>query len=98
MNEQCQCLEINVHGEAFPLRFKTKQEVNDWITQEGQRWRFLNVESSIINEFSAALQNIKNQLAAIPDGEFSIIDFCINNAIMDIHGGYSLCDHPVPLT
>jgi hypothetical protein len=26
------------------------------------------------------------------------IDFCINNAIMDIHGGYSLCDHPVPLT
>ena len=27
-----------------------------------------------------------------------IIDFCINNAIMDIHGGYSLCDHPVPLT
>ena len=32
----------------------------------------MNVESSIINEFSAALQNIKNQLAAIPDGEFSI--------------------------
>jgi hypothetical protein len=28
----------------------------------------------------------------------AIIDFCINNAIMDIHGGYSLCDHPVPLT
>ena len=25
-----------------------------------------------------------------------IIDICINNAIMDIHGGYSLCDHPVP--
>ena len=25
-----------------------------------------------------------------------LIDICINNAIMDIHGGYSLCDHPVP--
>jgi hydrogenase maturation factor HypF (carbamoyltransferase family) len=30
--------------------------------------------------------------------KFVVIDFCINNAIMDIHGGYSLCDHPVPLT
>jgi hypothetical protein len=72
MNVQDQCLEINVPGEAFPLRFKTKQEVGDWITQEGLRWNFLNVEGAISGEFRAAVQNIKNHWAAIPDGEFSI--------------------------